>query len=99
MFKTASEVGFPEHLLEPDRNDFAPRLGFAYQLTGSGKTVLRGGWGINYWTLPLITLQAPDSSERALQLHPVSGRLSARLGRPFPDSPAVRARRQHPGVQ
>ncbi len=59
VFKTASEVGFPANLLEPDRNDFAPRIGFAYQLTGSGKTVLRGGWGINYWTLPLITLQAP----------------------------------------
>ena len=49
----------PEHLLQPDRNDFAPRIGFAYQLTGSGKTVLRGGWGLNYWTLPLITLQSP----------------------------------------
>lgn len=59
VFKTASEVGFPNHLLAPDRNDFAPRLGFAYQLTGSGRTVLRGGWGINYWTLPLITLQSP----------------------------------------
>jgi hypothetical protein len=59
VFKVASEVGFPAHLLEPDRNDFAPRVGFAYQLTSSGKTVLRAGWGINYWTLPLITLQAP----------------------------------------
>ncbi len=59
VFKTAAETGLPAHLLEPDRNDFAPRLGFAYRLTGSGKTVLRGGWGINYWTLPLITLQAP----------------------------------------
>ncbi len=59
VFTTASAVGFPDHLLEPDRNDFAPRLGFALQLTNSGRTVLRGGWGINYWTLPLITLQAP----------------------------------------
>ncbi len=59
VFKTAAETGLPEHLLQPDRNDFAPRIGFAYQLTGSGKTVLRGGWGLNYWTLPLITLQSP----------------------------------------
>src|SRR5262249_38079792 len=27
---------------------FAPRVGFAYDLTGSGKTVLRAGFGINY---------------------------------------------------
>ncbi len=59
VFKTAAETGLPAHLLQPDRNDFAPRIGFAYMLTGSGKTVLRGGWGLNYWTLPLITLQAP----------------------------------------
>jgi len=59
VFRTAAETGLPAHLLQPDRNNFAPRIGFAYMLTGSGKTVLRGGWGISYWTLPLITLQAP----------------------------------------
>jgi hypothetical protein len=33
-------------LVDPDRNNFGPRLGFAY--TPAEKTVIRGGWGISY---------------------------------------------------
>jgi hypothetical protein len=35
-------------VLSNDRKDFAPRLGFTWDLTGSGKKLLRGGWGIYY---------------------------------------------------
>ncbi|HEU4767617.1 MAG TPA: TonB-dependent receptor [Pyrinomonadaceae bacterium] len=31
-----------------DRNNFGPRIGFAYDLTGDGKTSIRGGWGLYY---------------------------------------------------
>lgn len=35
-----------------DRHSFGPRVGLAYDLTGSGKTVLRGGYGIYYGRIP-----------------------------------------------
>jgi len=46
---------FPARIVqEPDRNDVAPRFGFAYtpqclpRLFGKGKTVIRGGYGMFY---------------------------------------------------
>jgi hypothetical protein len=35
-------------LYNKDYNNFAPRIGVAYDLTGKGKTVIRAGWGIFY---------------------------------------------------
>jgi len=35
----------------PDRNNFAPRFGFAWDIRGNGRTVLRAGGGIMYETL------------------------------------------------
>jgi hypothetical protein len=43
----ATDGGLYERaLVDPDRNNLGPRLGFAYSL--DPKTVLRGGWGIGY---------------------------------------------------
>lgn len=58
---------FPQHpefldQIEEDNDNFAPRLGAAFDVFGNGRTVLRGGVGKFYGYLPAILLAAPMTS-------------------------------------
>jgi hypothetical protein len=55
---TAAQAGVPASLRFSQKTDFAPRIGFAYRLGGSNKTVIRGGYGRFIETL--LTSQVID---------------------------------------
>jgi outer membrane receptor protein involved in Fe transport len=42
------DAGAPKGSNFPDKNDFSPRFGFAYDVNGRGTTVVHGGFGIFY---------------------------------------------------
>ena len=42
---TAKQASLPQTLRYTDRNDWGPRIGFAWRPYGNDKTVVRGGWG------------------------------------------------------
>jgi hypothetical protein len=63
---TAREAGFPDSLLPADNNNFAPRLGAAIRLTD--KWVLRSGYGVYYWTMPLSQILDSQRSNPPMNL-------------------------------
>lgn len=44
----------PGEALETDKNNFAPRIGFAFRPFNNSRTVIRGGAGLYYNTLPVF---------------------------------------------
>jgi hypothetical protein len=45
---------FPDALVKPDRNNFAPRTGFAWR--PKPHWMVRGGYGINYSSMPYLSI-------------------------------------------
>jgi hypothetical protein len=61
-FEELTAISSPYAVLPHDDNkDFSPRIGFAYDLTGAGKHVLRGGYGLYFGNvfqnIPLFMIQ------------------------------------------
>jgi len=53
--ESSAQAGYPSSLWNMPKNNFEPRLGFAYQI--GSKRVLRGGWGMYHWVMPLQQYQ------------------------------------------
>ena len=61
-------------LFPPDRNNFAPRLGFAYQATQRGDLVVRGGIGVFYDQInmnPFLDYRPPIAAADGIQDNPI----------------------------
>jgi TonB dependent receptor len=61
-------------IFPPDHNNFAPRVGFAWQPTGSGDLVIRGGIGVFYDQInanPFLDFRPPIHAADGIQDNPV----------------------------
>lgn len=63
-----------DSIFPPDKNNFAPRLGFAYQPTSRGDLVLRGGIGVFYDQInlnPFLDFRPPIAAAQGLEGNPI----------------------------
>lgn len=65
-YSNAASTGLPGALFPSNNTDFSPRVGAAWML--NNKTVLRGGFGMYYWTMPLSQILQEARTDPPLNL-------------------------------
>jgi hypothetical protein len=93
------DSGISRSTYSPDYHDFAPRVGFAWDVRGNGKLSVRGGFGM-FYDAPIseLTLQYLTSPPFAIQPftlftpfnNPWGGSQSNPIPQPFPFTPVPR---------
>jgi hypothetical protein len=77
----------------PDNTNFSPRLGFAWDVTGKGTTVVRGGFSIMYSTFTAVMFMNQNvfqnSTAVSLSANPTGALISCTTG--FPGEPTCPA--------
>jgi len=59
---TYAGITAPRHFVDRDYNNFGPRLGLAYDLTGDGKTAIRAGYSLIYLLVESGDTQGDNSN-------------------------------------
>lgn len=81
--------GEPRGVYSTPKRNLMPRFGFAYQLTGDGKTVVRGGYGVYYGFLGQrrgdVNQTGFSQNTPFTVLDPTGLRIVNTLSNPFPD--------------
>ncbi|MBS1815432.1 MAG: TonB-dependent receptor [Acidobacteria bacterium] len=90
----AGDKGIPDGILHTPWNTFAPRVGFAYDVFGNGKTSLRGAYGLFYSAMNQVSVsnnlvQQPFSRSKTANKTPDLVNPWAPDDDPFPYTPST----------